>query len=269
MAAASHVFARWRAAGLLPVTVAAAVAFAILLSLGTWQMARRAWKEGLLAAMSERARAAPVIAETWRDLGCRPDAVSVDRDPCDFRPVRLTVTFDHAGERHVFISVPRQANGVGGPGYWVFTPARVEGGARFYVNRGFVPEAQKARTIRASGEVAGPVQVDGLLRRAEPRGRFSNANDPARNVYYVRDPVEFGIEPEAPAPPTRPSPRLYYIDMTGPTPPGGLPLPLAGRIAIPNRHLEYALTWYALALTLVGVFAAFARRRVAEAVSTG
>jgi surfeit locus 1 family protein len=34
---------------------------------------------------------------------------------------------------------------------------------------------------------------------------------------------------------------------------------------LPNRHLEYALTWYGLALTLAGVFAAFARTRLRSA----
>jgi surfeit locus 1 family protein len=29
-----------------------------------------------------------------------------------------------------------------------------------------------------------------------------------------------------------------------------------------NRHLEYALTWYGLALTLIGVYAAFAMSRL-------
>jgi len=47
--------------------------------------------------------------------------------------------------------------------------------------------------------------------------------------------------------------------------PGGWPQgrALTARIAaIPNRHLEYALTWWGLALTLIGVYAAFAYSRV-------
>ena len=36
---------------------------------------------------------------------------------------------------------------------------------------------------------------------------------------------------------------------------------------LPNNHLQYAVTWYGLALTLIGVFAAFAWRLVKEPAS--
>jgi surfeit locus 1 family protein len=42
-----------------------------------------------------------------------------------------------------------------------------------------------------------------------------------------------------------------------PASPGGWPQGGVTRLTLPNRHLEYALTWYGLALTLVGVLAAF------------
>ena len=47
-----------------------------------------------------------------------------------------------------------------------------------------------------------------------------------------------------------------------PEPPGGLPRGGVTRLDLPNRHLEYALTWYGLALTLIGVYAAFAASRL-------
>jgi surfeit locus 1 family protein len=34
------------------------------------------------------------------------------------------------------------------------------------------------------------------------------------------------------------------------------------RLELPNRHLEYALTWYGLAATLAGVYLAFAVSRL-------
>jgi surfeit locus 1 family protein len=37
------------------------------------------------------------------------------------------------------------------------------------------------------------------------------------------------------------------------------------RLELPNRHLEYALTWYGLAATLVGVYLAFAISRLRAA----
>jgi surfeit locus 1 family protein len=257
--------ARLRAAGLVVPALTALFALAALIGLGTWQLQRKLWKERIIAVMTERARAAPVTNETWPQLTCpQLPPRSLDLDPCEFRPVRLTVSPPFGAERHIFIAVPRQPNGIGGPGYWVFVPMRLVGPAAgdVYVNRGFVPEGKKAPALRlAPPSVA--YEISGVLRRAEPRGRFSNPNDVLRNVYFVRDPLELGVVERSGQ--SGPSPRHYYIDQTGPVPTGDLPYPLAGKLALPNRHLEYALTWFALAATLLGVFAAFARQRLRPA----
>ena len=41
-------------------------------------------------------------------------------------------------------------------------------------------------------------------------------------------------------------------------PPGGLPQPGKLVVNLPNHHLQYAVTWYGLALVLVVVFAVWA-----------
>jgi surfeit locus 1 family protein len=216
--------------------IALGLAVAFLLGLGTWQLQRKQWKDALLAEIAARATQPPLTA------------LSGTADPkAEYVPVRLRGRFLPETERHVFISVPKQPNGVGGPGYWVFQIFAPDGAqGPVYVNRGFVPEARKAEKRTPEGSVA----IDGIVRLPEPRGRFSNSNDPAKNTYYVRSPNEFGGSAR----------RDLYIDMTGPAPAAGLPLPLVGKITIPNRHMEYALTWYALAATLLGVAFAWGRR---------
>lgn len=227
--------------------IATGLALVVLLGLGTWQLQRKVWKDGLLADIHGRALAPP--------LGALPAATTPPLLWPEYRRVALTGRFDHGGERHVFISVPGQANGIGGPGYWVFTPFAT-GDQRIYVNRGFVPMGRKAVVTRLEGQTETPVTLEGVLRRAEPRGTFSAANSRAKNEFYVRSPREFATDPGA----AGISDLDHYIDLIAPLPPGGLPLPMVGRIAIPNRHLEYAMTWYALAATLLIV--AFARGRV-------
>jgi surfeit locus 1 family protein len=239
------------------------VALAFLLSLGTWQLQRKAWKEQLIATVAARATASPITNATWDTTTCPSGpTITFESDVCDFRPVALEGTLRSDGERHVFISIPRQASGVGGAGYWIFTPFTLAPPAsgEIYLNRGFVPEAQKATAARPTGQVEGAQRITGVLRRTEPRQRFSNPNDPVKNVYYVRDPREFGGL--AAAAYRGPSPLDYYVDQIGPVPPGNLPLPIAGKLDIPNRHLEYALTWYGLAVTLVVLFAVFSRSRL-------
>jgi surfeit locus 1 family protein len=215
-------------------------ALAILLGLGTWQLQRKNWKEALLAEIAARGSAAS------REILPAADAAA------EYTRVRLRGSFIADSERYIFISVPRQASGVGGPGYWQFQLFETEGRS-LYVNRGFVPEADKLKRRDAPRDVV----IEGVFRLPEPRGRHSNPNDPTKNVYYVRAPLEFAASAKASA-----IARLdSYIDMTGPMPTSGLPLPMVGKITIPNRHLEYALTWYALAATLIGVAIAVARRR--------
>ena len=54
--------------GVLIPSIAAASAFAVLLSLGLWQLDRKAWKEGLIATLEQRLSAPPVALPapaTW------------------------------------------------------------------------------------------------------------------------------------------------------------------------------------------------------------
>lgn len=252
---------------LLP-TVATLAALAVLVALGNWQWQRKVWKEELIATIAARASAEPLPAERWSSLTCLPVHEAGLADSCEFTTVRLVGRFDHAGERHVFTTAPRDAD-PGGPGYWVFTPFETaSGAARLFVNRGFVPEARKDPQSRPDGQVAGEVAIVGQIRTAERRGLFTAAGDPAANIWFLRNPRELLEAPATGADGLSrwqgegPSGLDFYVDQVGSAPAGGLPAPRASRIALPNRHLEYALTWWGLALTLLGVYAAFVLGRL-------
>lgn len=142
------------------------------------------------------------------------------------------------------------------------TPFRLSGSREVVaVSRGFVPEAQKLAAMRSAGQIDGETTIVGLVREAEPRATFTGANDAAKNVWYLRHPAELF----AAGPVTR---ATHFVDLLTPIPANGLPQPTAGRIDIPNRHLEYALTWWGLAATLVGVFGGFAAGRLRSGVKS-
>lgn len=269
MPGSGGLWAKVRSARLLLPGLFALAALALLVGLGSWQLARKSWKDDLVARIAARGAAPPIGVEALSALSCAPEGVPDPEMSCQFLPVRLAGVFDHGRERHVYGLHALSPGRPSVAGYFVMTPFRLTGADTvLVVNRGFVPEDRKAPETRHEGQVAGPVEITGLLRRAQPRVRFDAGDNAARNVYFVRSPVELGLVTETPQA-GRPlfaigpgSSAVFYVDLAAPTPPGDWPRPAPGPPPLVNRHLEYALTWYGLALTLIGVFAAFARSRV-------
>jgi surfeit locus 1 family protein len=231
----------------------AIVAFLILVGLGTWQVERKAWKEGLIAALTERLNAPPVAlqpAKDWQNL-----------DPAgnEYTRVTFSAQFDNAAEALVYGAASAFRPDATGLGYWVFTPARLADGSTVIVDRGFIPEDKKSPTSRQAGQIAESVTIVGTLRWPDMRHWFTPNDDPAHNLWLSRDPQSIAaaksLGPVAP----------FYVEQEAPIPPGGLPQPGKLVVALPDNHLQYAITWYGLAAALVAVFVVWAiksRRRM-------
>ena len=138
-----------------------------------------------------------------------------------------------------------------------------------FVNRGWVPDTLKDPSKRAAGQVAGPVTVTGLIRLPEHKGWFTPDNDYAGNRWFSRDLDAMQYGPAGPPSPlqfTTEKKQAYApfsIDADAvPENPGGWPKGGTTVIHLPNSHLQYVVTWYGLALTLICVFAAFANQRL-------
>ena len=233
----------WR--GLL---LPALLAFAVLIALGIWQIERKAWKEALITSLTERVAAPP------QSLPAAKDWASLDRTSDEYRRVRFTGSFDNAREALVFAAATAFRPDVTSPGYWVFTPARLADGSVILVNRGFVPDARRDPKSRPQGQIAEPIEMTGALRWVDDRHWFTPADDPAHNLWFTRDPAGIaaakGLDPKMVAP--------FYIEQEAPAPPGGLPQPGKLMLALPDNHLQYALTWFGLAAVLAVVFGAWA-----------
>jgi len=229
----------WRSL-LLP----AVLVFGLLIGLGTWQIERRAWKEALIASLTERLAAPP------RALPPAADWAKLDRARDEYRRVKFTATFDNAREALVFAAASAFRPDVTSPGYWVLTPARLSDGNIVIVNRGFVPDARRDPLSRPQGQFANAIEIMGALRWSDDRHWFTPADDPAHNLWFTRDPAGIAaakaLDPKTVAP--------FYVEQDAPTPPGGLPQPGRLVVALPDNHLQYALTWYGLAAVLVAVF---------------
>lgn len=222
-------------------TLWSAFGLVLLLALGSWQVQRLGWKEGLIAERNTALAAAPVPLP--KDL----DAARA----LEFHPVRAAGQFLNDHELDLNAQSLR-----GDPGFHIVTPFRLEDGSILLVDRGFVPTARQSPATRAAGEIAGPTTVVGLLRFPEPPGWFTPPNEPQKNSWFSIDipamAAAAGVGNALP----------FYVD-AGKTPnPGGWPLGGQTITDLPNNHLQYAITWYALAAALVVVYIRFARRRL-------
>jgi surfeit locus 1 family protein len=250
-------YARLRAAGLIWPALMTLVMLPVLIGLGSWQWHRKAWKEDLIAKMEARRTAEPLSYTAALNEFVKTGDV-------EYMRVRVTGTFDHNEERHVY--APRSSS----QGWNVFTLLKPEGGFPVFVNRGWVTDALKDPAKRAEGQFAGPVTITGLVRLDEKKGWFTPAPDVTGNRWYARDTwaMRWAATNE-PSPELLATMRLaayapFSIDAEAePANPGGWPKGGTTEIHLPNSHLQYVVTWYGLAVTLAVIFGVFARQRLA------
>ena len=232
--------------GLIGPAIAAAVCFAILMSLGVWQLQRLAWKEALIARIAARIHQPPAPlppATQW--AGLKPDDY-------EYRHVAARGHY-LPGEILIFrSSAPAAADRNVGPGYQVMTPFALASGGTLMVNRGFAPLAWKDQPALRSAPPSGEVEISGLMREPEDRNAFTPADEPTKNLFYTRDPAAMAaaLKLQHPAP--------FALDLDADPASKGWPHGGATELNIPNNHLSYAWTWFGLAATLVGVFGVWA-----------
>ena len=226
----------------LEATVFAVVGVAILIGLGVWQLDRKVWKQNLIATLNTRLAGAP------EDLPPRATWPRLLQEGNEFRRVTFPAEFLDGQEALVYTAGSPLRPDVKGPGYWVFAPARLPGGSIVVVNRGFVPLDRKEPATRAQGALRGSIDVVGVMRWPESRGLFTPADDAKANVWYLRD-LRAMAEAKRWA-----TAAPFYIDQEAPVPLGALPLPAKLQVRLSDNHLQYAITWFGLALGLAGVY---------------
>ncbi|WP_244622951.1 SURF1 family protein [Microvirga brassicacearum] len=243
---------RWRS--LAAPAIAALVALAMLVTLGTWQLQRKVWKDNLVAQIEARAYGAPgeiIPSSAWPDWNQAQD---------EFRKVRVQGTFLHQFETPVYGLAPGQ-RGAPVQGFYLMTPLLMADGAVLMVNRGFVPTELREPASRPESQPGGVATVTGLVRAPEERNAFTPPDDPARKTWFARDPQAIGrangLDRVAP----------FYIEADAAPNAGGWPKGGQTRLSLPNNHLQYAFTWFGIALTLLGVFGAFAWRKLKSPAS--
>ncbi len=219
---------------LLVPAVSTAAMLALLLGLGTWQVQRLAWKRGILAQIDAAEQAAPVplaespppfakVSATGRlrpDLAARYGAQVRDLPAGTIAGAQLIVPLERPGAPTVLVDL------------------------------GWVPE-RGASPVPPTGD---SVTIAGFVRPAEHAAWFSAADDLAGRRFFTLDPAAIGAALGLPvvAP--------FTLVALGPPPAApGAPLPSEHLPRPANNHLQYAITWYGLAVALVVIFVVYAR----------
>lgn len=251
----------------------------VLLGLGTWQWQRRTEKREFIAAIEAAAKGPPnsfARAQIW-------DRVTITGRflPDRIAYVRTSRPAPKPGERDSRGRVPMSGFGVWvmqafeyrttgcmPPKCWPNCPDQPCPTDIMLISRGFLPTPPNG-SIPSFETPQGEVTLTGFLRPAEKEGIFPPYNNPAKGVFFFRDAGQIAAFLKLPnAPKASDSLPAFatFIDREAlpdeTAPPFGVEVKDFLK-AIPNNHLEYAITWWSLAATNIAVtgFFLFARRR--------
>lgn len=229
------------------------VMVAAFIGLGVWQLQRRVAKHALIAALTERLASAPTTLPPpaqWRRLNAADD---------EFRRVSFTASYAPLPDAMVYSSGSAVRKDASGPGTWAFLPARLASGEMVVIDAGFVENTMQDRAVEdravtklVTGE---PVSLTGYLRFPEGAGWLTPAENRARRLWFVRDHLAMAsaLGWGAVAP--------FYVDLEQPVPANGIPRPGPLDVHLKDDHLQYAITWFALAAAVLIAFGAWVRGR--------
>lgn len=223
-------------------TLIAVPGIVLMLALSVWQVQRLQEKNDLNAFRLARATAAAVELP----------AGDVDLAEFEFRRVLVRGRFLH--DKEIVMNGRSQR---GNAGYEIITPLVREAGLPVMVSRGWIPYERRDPSTRAAGQVEGPVVVEGILRSDIRRGAswLMPDNEPERNQWFWFDLPRMGRTAGlgAVAP--------FYIEAIAAPNPGGYPVGGQTQIELQSSHLEYAITWFCLAIALAVIYVVWHRQR--------
>lgn len=217
-------------------TLIALPALIALIGLGVWQLERLDWKSDLIAERQARSQA-PAVA--------LPNPVG-EVAGLVYMPLRVSGRFRHDLEFYLAARTHR-----GAVGLHVVTPLELDDGRVVLIDRGWIPPERRDPASRAAGQTPGRVEIVGLGRSGGWKGwaLLRPENQPEENLWFWVDPAAMaaaaGLEGVIPD---------LYLEAGASPNPGGLPIGGQTRIEMPNDHLQYAITWFSLAVALVVIY---------------
>jgi surfeit locus 1 family protein len=202
----------------------------LLLALGSWQVQRHFWKQGLIADVTARSAQASV-----RLIG----------HPPEFTPVHITGTLDI--DKTLFVrSLKTHSSGTARSGFALLMPLQQHAHEQdLWINVGFLPAplTDSAPSVHDLNIPTSLVSIKGWMRAPESE-HFWTPKPQGNVLYALTPPSPFYIEAAQVDPPI---PTLETNSLT---------------LNLSTNHKGYAFTWFGLALGYVGITWLAFRRKI-------
>jgi surfeit locus 1 family protein len=217
------------------VLIASVLGCAILIGLGVWQLQRLETKQALLQQIEKRQTLAPVSLE-------QALAAAEATGDIDYLPIKTKGRFE---SQTAFLMLTTFDGSVA---WRVIAPFRSNDDVLVLVDRGVIPDGRRANLEVATPSPDREVELSGyaLWHRSSP-GLFVPENDATANIWHWWDVPAMlaGLQlGEA----LKVAPFVLHLAPTEDS--LAFPRPVPADAPLRNYHLQYALTWFALAVVL-------------------
>ena len=204
----------------------------IFCALGSWQLYRLQWKLELISEIAFGLNSSPIEFSN-----------STNRN---YQRVSVKGKFNFDQQIYLY-----SLNDNGKPGFDVVTPFRTNKNENVLINRGWINKELKGNP-NINLEAESQKRITGLLRKIYKPNIFKPDNDLKNNVWFsinLEDIKEFTGEQY--------SEFVIFLEDNQ----AKIPLPKKITIDVPNNHLKYAITWYAISISIIFYYLYFRRKK--------
>ena len=197
----------------------------ILLSLGTWQLERLRWKSHIISTMNKHISLSP------KEINA---SVINDIKNYNYRRIKLEGTYLYNKYITIYSKVLN-----GRVGRHLIIPFKTKFGY-ILINKGFIPKDYNIDL--AFAEKAKNISINGIVKFQQKINYFTPKNNLITNEWYYINLDEIGKFLNIPLM------DFYLIEEDNPK--ERYPVGSQYNLKVPNDHLQYAITWFSLAIAL-------------------
>ena len=197
--------------------------------MGTWQLYRLQWKQDLISQINRGLKSSPINYS--KDINK------------NYQRVQLTGNFNPSFQIFLY-----SLNEKGKPGFDVITPFETNNKENVLVNRGWIAKNLKNKVPSNLTSSS----ITGMLRTANRKNLFTPENDLQENIWFylnLNDVEKFTGK--------KFSKYIVYLEDKN----IDVPKPKKITIDIPNNHLKYAITWYAISISIIFYYLYFRQKK--------